>query len=316
MLAVAAAFGQRAQHAYRSRTITRLPPEQPQALLTCGGVGQQATVEHAGEQLGALPGLIRSAGEQHQAVQFRLAEAQALAVRRTQGRQRLVVAAGHLLQTGQLAPALGIVRLARQQLTLPALGLGIALEVGVGAHQKLQPDVIGIGIGLHVTLGQRQRLGRLVHALIGLHQHLQHLLGGAGLIRRQQLDDLGVAALAQVELGQVEAFAGEHLFVELAAAHGLVQPVDGLAVVASRPGHVGLAAPDQCLFEAAALGLDVIQHTSCGGIVALLLRNLRRVQGLEHGRVDGLLGHARHGHSTEHHEQQPTVHGQLLSRRK
>ena len=64
------------------------------------------------------------------------------------------------------------------------------------------------------------------------------------------------------------------------------------------------------------LGLDAIERVPCGGIVTLLLRGLRRVQCLEHGRVDGLLGHAWHGRSTEHHEQQPTVHGQLLSRRK
>jgi hypothetical protein len=45
VLAVTAALGQRPQHAHCSGAITRLPPEQTQALLARSGVGKQAAVE-------------------------------------------------------------------------------------------------------------------------------------------------------------------------------------------------------------------------------------------------------------------------------
>ncbi len=200
--------------------------------------------------------------------------------------------------------------MAQQEFLLPAFGGLIAFEFGIAGDQELQPGVAGFRIGLHVTLGQRQGLGMLTEPLIGLHQHLQDLL--VGLIgRAQQADDLGIAPLDQVQACQIEALAGQQLLVQLAAGHGLVQPLQRLPVVAFGPGQIASAAPEQSLFVAPRLGARAVQRLACSRIVALALRGLRSLERHEHGRVDGLGSLDRSSEGKGQHKQQ-TKHFSVL----
>ncbi len=201
----------------------------------------------------------------------------------------------------------------RQQVALPAFGLGVALELGIGGDHELQPDVAGLRLAGQVALGQRQRLGRLLEGLVGLDQHLQAVVVEAGGARRKQLDHLGVAAFGVVEAGQVIALLSGLRRFQLAAGQRLLQRLDGAAAVALGPGQIAAAAPQQGLLQRTGRGLDAVQRAARGLQVAALLGLLGLAEGAQHAGFQGLRGPQGRAQGQQGDEQQTTHFNDLLA---